>query len=340
MPAKQPQLDLLRSYSMEFEAQLRRINSFTNHRVSIGSAHEGILRRFLQQHLPKRFGVGEGFVVDNKGNASGQCDIIIWSVLDYSPIYSDGDFVIVPAESVKAIIEVKTSLNKKSLVEAFKQLKPIHEMNEDIYTSIFGFEAVDLGKCFEHIVYDLETDVAKTVDSICALKGWALQRFGLEPDDTPGIGTLGRPHRLKNDSGEPLTGRFVPIFPPRDDRGFDLVFFLGFLFGALAIPDKSVTDLIINSTVIVETPIIPGAGRNLTGDEIVRFRSSFSDFVRDVQIKQMMRFPCPVCKKPITDEHVQEGAVNGAIYIGHGKLAHEQCWISAGHNINRKTKEA
>jgi hypothetical protein len=100
--------------------------------------------------------VNEGFIIDDKGNASSQCDIIIWSALDHSPFYVDGDFVIVPAGAARAVIEIKTSLTKSTLQDAFKQLKPLHELNDKIYTGIFAFESQELRKILEHIVFDLE----------------------------------------------------------------------------------------------------------------------------------------------------------------------------------------
>ena len=201
-----PQLALLSSYSREFRAKLRRINSFTKHPTSIGTSHEGILRRFLQQYVPRRFAVGEGFIVDVQGNASSQCDIIIWSELDHSPFYREEDFVIVPAESTKAVIEVKTSLDKSTLQTAFKQLKPIHEMNSEIYTAIFAFESQTLRSCLECLFYDLDVEVAESVDSIYAMSGWSLQRMGLVMTDEPGLGMLGTPQAVKRDYGEEKLG--------------------------------------------------------------------------------------------------------------------------------------
>lgn len=285
MKNKQPQLALLNSYSQEFRAKLRRINSFTSHPGSIGTSHEGILRRFLQQYTPKRLDVSEGFIVDNKGNASSQCDIIIWSSLDHSPLYKDSDFVIVSAESTRAVIEVKTSLTKGALCEAFQQLKPIHDMNDKIYTAVFAFESQELRKCLEHIVYDLDIEMAETVDSICAMSGWSLQRLGFTPTNEPGLGMLGTPQAIKRDYGDTGYIPFVPIFPPDNDQGFDLVAFLGFLFSALELPSNPTINLLYDAKVFLDSPIVPGIG-NMQTDEIPRedIEKEFEEFWQSMQM--------------------------------------------------------
>jgi len=287
MPSKgkRPQLKLLNSYSQEFRARLRRINSFTNHPSSIGSSHEGILRRFLQQYTPKRFAVNEGFILDDKDNVSSQCDIIIWSALDHSPFYMDGDFVIVPAKSVHAVIEVKTSLTKSTIQEAFEQLKPIHEMNEKIYTAIFAFESQGLRKILEHIIYDLDIEMAEAVDSICAMSGWSLQRLGFVPTEDPGLGMLGIPQAIKRDYGDTEFIPFVPILPPQDDPGFDLVTFLGFLFASLELPSNPTINLLYDAPAFFDSLIIPGIGRvgipNKISPESIR--GEFEEFWQSIE---------------------------------------------------------
>lgn len=282
---KQPQLALLNSYSQEFRAKLRRINSFTDHPSSIGSSHEGILRRFLQQYTPKRFAVNEGFIIDDKGNASSQCDIIIWSALDHSPFYADGDFAIVPARPTRAVIEIKTSLTKSTLQEAFKQLKPIHEMNDKIYTAIFAFESQGLKKILEHIVFDLDVEVAEAVDSICAMSGWSLQRLGLVLTEKPGLGMLGTPQAMKRDYGDESYLPFVPILPPGNDEGFDLVAFLGFLFGSLELPSNPTIELLYDAKAFINSPIIPGFGRPDPTEEISPedVRKVFDEFWQSIE---------------------------------------------------------
>lgn len=224
-----PQLELLESYSIEFQSQLRRINSFVKHPGAIGASHEGILRRFLQKYIPKRWAVGEGFVIGEGGRISSQCDIIIWSQIDFAPYYQDGDLVIVPADAVKAVIEIKTTLDQTNLASALRNLRSIHEISENIYTAIFAFESVKIQTILEAL-FEAEKPLSDVGNSIYAMCGWLLQRA---KDEKFEWGTLmeTRPSQLKKYE-EPLA--FSLILPPPDKpvaRG--LTHFFSFLYTAL-----------------------------------------------------------------------------------------------------------
>ncbi len=286
MNPKEAQLALLRSYTQEFKSKFRRINSFTNHRSSIGTAHEGILRRFLQQYVPKRFAVSEGFIVDKEGQASNQCDIIIWSALEYSPFYQDGDFVILPIEAVHAVIEVKTSLTKKALLEAFKELQPIHQMKYDAYTAIFAFEARSIRNCLHNIGFDLDPEFSTSVDAISSMNGWTLQRLGFQETEDPELGTLG----IRSAFGPDEENRqrllpFLSFIAPNNDHGLDLAAFLGFLFMGLGIKENAFIELIGNWPLLLNSPIFPGSAniirKDISPEEVKLIIEEYIDAVTD-----------------------------------------------------------
>ncbi|ADC62052.1 DUF6602 domain-containing protein [Allochromatium vinosum] len=85
----------------------------TKHNPTIGVLTEEIIRSFLKSHLPNLVSVEQGFVINEKGELSKQCDILIYDSQSYAPLYRINDIVIVPSESVLAVIEVKTTINKK-----------------------------------------------------------------------------------------------------------------------------------------------------------------------------------------------------------------------------------
>jgi len=94
-----------------------------------GDNREEILREFLQEHLPKQYGVLKGEIVSRDGGRSHSADIIIYDALK-SPILYAGKTAVVPIESVYGIIEVKSTLSKVEFldatgkIEAFKKLAP------------------------------------------------------------------------------------------------------------------------------------------------------------------------------------------------------------------------
>lgn len=94
-----------------------------------GEDREEVLREFLAQHLPQRYGVTKGEVITRVGATSHSADIIIYDVL-HCPVLYSGRTVVLPVEGVYGIIEVKSRLSKAEFVdvstkiERFKQLAP------------------------------------------------------------------------------------------------------------------------------------------------------------------------------------------------------------------------
>jgi len=104
------------------------------HYPSLGRYKEKLLANVLEEYIPNKYQVGTGFVLFahqaseersskpgfdrlNMGShsVSKQCDIIIYDASELPVVFKDHDFVIVRPESVKAIIEVKGSVNKKAV---------------------------------------------------------------------------------------------------------------------------------------------------------------------------------------------------------------------------------
>lgn len=79
-----------------------------------GRNDEQRLINFLQQVLPRRFGVGTGFIVssDSQHASSNQTDIIISDELYNSPLHRELAAQVYPIETIYATIEVKGSLSK------------------------------------------------------------------------------------------------------------------------------------------------------------------------------------------------------------------------------------
>ncbi len=75
-----------------------------------GEAREGVLREFLMQYLPERFGVGTGFVFDPSGNVSNQVDVIIYD-REFAPKIALGGKSIYPVECVVGAGEIKSDID-------------------------------------------------------------------------------------------------------------------------------------------------------------------------------------------------------------------------------------
>ncbi len=109
-------------FSKILESEIDWIERFVKHAPSIGSHYESILRDLLEDYLPSSLKVGTGFVYDLMRNeCSTQIDIIVYSDSKKSPIHRRGEFVVVDAESVVSVCEVKKELNVTALGSYIKR---------------------------------------------------------------------------------------------------------------------------------------------------------------------------------------------------------------------------
>lgn len=117
-------VDYFRLVSEELFIKLNQVKTFIKlHNPTIGILTEEILRTFLQDYIPKGVSIEQGFIVNKNGGLSKQCDIIIYDSELYSPFYRINDIVVVPAESVISIIEIKTTVTKQifhQVIDYFK----------------------------------------------------------------------------------------------------------------------------------------------------------------------------------------------------------------------------
>lgn len=80
------------------------------HRALKGHEAEQLVKSFLVGHLPRRFGVGAGFIIDPSDTVSSQTDVIVYDAFN-CPVYrASEDAGIFPSTNVAAVVEVKVSL--------------------------------------------------------------------------------------------------------------------------------------------------------------------------------------------------------------------------------------
>lgn len=100
---------------------------FVLHSGDKGENREEILREFLRDHLPDRFGVTKGEIITKDGSRSHSADIIIYDKLD-CPVLFKGKTNVIPIEGVYGIIEVKSRLSKEELVDASRKISSFKAM--------------------------------------------------------------------------------------------------------------------------------------------------------------------------------------------------------------------
>jgi hypothetical protein len=85
-----------------------------------GEERAAALSTFLRDHLPDRFSVTKGEVIDYCDERTGQLDLIIYDSLTSAPVSKGMENFLIPAEALYAIIEVKTTLTAEELEKCCK----------------------------------------------------------------------------------------------------------------------------------------------------------------------------------------------------------------------------
>jgi hypothetical protein len=85
------------------------------HSGNRGLSREKALSAFLSAQLPKRFEVTTGEAIDAGERRSGQLDLVIYDRNLTAPLLSDDSGDLLPAESLLAVIEVKSTLTNDEL---------------------------------------------------------------------------------------------------------------------------------------------------------------------------------------------------------------------------------
>ena len=100
----------------------------------VASAMETAARRQLEQILPTGVAVGTGCVIDSYGNTSRQTDIVLYE-RDICPVfrvnYDDPKATYYPCEGVIAVGEIKSSIGKKELEDAFQKVASVKSLKRN-----------------------------------------------------------------------------------------------------------------------------------------------------------------------------------------------------------------
>lgn len=112
-------------------------------KVRQGIVAEAEFRRWLSNFLPKRYGVTSGYII-SQGLPNSEhlihYDVIIYDQLESPVLWVDGSadssglgsYLAIPVEYVCGVIEVKSSLNKKSAQKAVAQLAKLKPLLRQI----------------------------------------------------------------------------------------------------------------------------------------------------------------------------------------------------------------
>ena len=168
-------MDFLYKYFKESTKMLLskyRRSSIQEQSPNIGTNREVYIKDFLESIIPPRLEVRSGELIDNKGNRSGQLDVIL--VRNDTPHLSlEGEDTYLITGAFCAI-EIKSNLNKEKLLKATETLSKVEALNkpsvqiligyEDIriYNIVIAYEGSTLGSLSKHLSGDC-------IDMVCVL---------------------------------------------------------------------------------------------------------------------------------------------------------------------------
>jgi hypothetical protein len=152
-----------------------KLSGFSSENADIGKSREYLCNKLLVDHLPSRLSVlAGGNIFDSSGNESGQLDIIITH--DMSLNFRHNHIVSCAAESVSAVIGVKSILNKKEIESSLKNIASVPQLDSSVIQMgsasrpsteyigewpaffVFAYDGISPTKAYEHICSYLEAN--------------------------------------------------------------------------------------------------------------------------------------------------------------------------------------
>lgn len=100
------------------QAEVDGFNRLVSHQGERGRENELALARILQALVPSRYAVGTGLLIDSFDEASKQCDVVLFEQADQPRLLGQTTQLLHPVETVRAVIEVKTTLNADEIRDA------------------------------------------------------------------------------------------------------------------------------------------------------------------------------------------------------------------------------
>jgi hypothetical protein len=130
--------NLFAASGAKLKASLGEARAALKHSTLKGNLNEEAVAMWLQQWLPGSIDVCTGEVIDSDGGRSKQVDVLMFDHATTPRFFSRGNINVVPIESVYAVLEVKTHLNKAEVENAFDNMKAIKTLQKKAFHE--GFE--------------------------------------------------------------------------------------------------------------------------------------------------------------------------------------------------------
>jgi hypothetical protein len=101
------------------------------HSLTKGEAREAAVREQFRPHIPKRYGVSSGIVVNLAGEQSRQQDVIVSDAVENPPFIAEGGIEVHPIEAVVATVEIKSVGSPEAVVDGVEKALSVAGLMSD-----------------------------------------------------------------------------------------------------------------------------------------------------------------------------------------------------------------
>ncbi len=120
------------------------------HEGEKGGLRERRVREFFEKHLPGKYGVASGHIVDRNGTVSLQEDVVIFDQMSCPVLKVDPYYHMFPCESVYATVEVKSVLDAAGVRDCVGHTHRLMELSRGagnglgpLESFVFAYESYD-----------------------------------------------------------------------------------------------------------------------------------------------------------------------------------------------------
>jgi Domain of unknown function (DUF6602) len=182
-----PVHDVVRLWDERLRLSLRESRTKFHHSGNLGEANEAAFRNFLRAHLPPKYRLGDGEVIDMAGRRSHQMDVIVADEEQPFEVKVNDPAQLMIIEGVSAAAEVKTTLKTTELRDclekgrSFKSLEAILGGSTTLApTEIDGNPNSDLPRFYQHrpffaFAYEGAIDIG-TLGEMLSKEGYSPER--------------------------------------------------------------------------------------------------------------------------------------------------------------------
>lgn len=130
-----------------------------SHTGTRGSLAENLLRELIRDFLPQRWAAATGFIMDSatdgKGKVTGirsnQIDILIYDQHHHSPVFKDGELVVLAPGAASVAVEVKSLLQTNDTPDAYDNICSIKAVDPAVKGFIFGYNGAEWDTFVGHV---------------------------------------------------------------------------------------------------------------------------------------------------------------------------------------------